>query len=164
MSLWQSGQIRFFKEKGIEDIIVVTGYLNEKFEYLKDKYGVKIVHNDKYNVYNNLYSMYLVREYLGDSYVAEADVYMTRNYFEENLETSTYFAGMKYNFQSEWKLICDENHRVKKIEVGPGTDYIMSGISYWNNKDGKLIKKKIEEVVATGNFKNAYWTMWFRII
>ncbi|MGE5627660.1 MAG: sugar phosphate nucleotidyltransferase, partial [Solirubrobacterales bacterium] len=33
-------QIRFLKEKGIEDIVVVTGYLNDKFDYLKEKYGV----------------------------------------------------------------------------------------------------------------------------
>ena len=26
-------QIEFLKEKGINDIIIVTGYLNEKFEY-----------------------------------------------------------------------------------------------------------------------------------
>ena len=28
-------QLRFLKEKGIEDIIIVTGYMAEKFEYLK---------------------------------------------------------------------------------------------------------------------------------
>ena len=30
-------QIEFLREKGISEIIVVTGYLSEKFEYLKDK-------------------------------------------------------------------------------------------------------------------------------
>ena len=29
-------QIQFLKEKGIDDIIVVTGYLSEKFEYIKE--------------------------------------------------------------------------------------------------------------------------------
>ena len=52
-------QVEFLKEKGINEIIVVTGYLNQKFEYLKDKYGVKLVFNDKYDIYNNIYSMYL---------------------------------------------------------------------------------------------------------
>ena len=45
-------QIQFLKEKGIDDIIVVTGYLSEKFEYIKEKYGVKLIHNDKYDIYN----------------------------------------------------------------------------------------------------------------
>ena len=57
-------QIEFLRERGVEEIIVVTGYLAEKFDYLKDKYGVKLVNNDKYDIYNNIYTMYLVREYL----------------------------------------------------------------------------------------------------
>lgn len=150
-------QIRFLKEKGIDDIILVTGYMKEKFEYLKEKYGVKLIHNDKYDTFNNVYTMYLVREYLQDSYVTEADVYMVRNYFESNLVNSTYFSGIKENFESEWKLHSDNTGKVYEIEVGPGTDYIMSGISYWSRKDGLFIKKKLEEVIEKGNFENVYW-------
>ena len=29
-------QIEFLKEKGINEIIIVTGYLKEKFDYLKE--------------------------------------------------------------------------------------------------------------------------------
>ncbi|TDT50830.1 sugar phosphate nucleotidyltransferase [Fonticella tunisiensis] len=150
-------QIRFLKEKGIDDIIVVTGYLKEKFEYLRERYGVKLIHNDKYDVYNNVYTMYLVREYLEDAYVTEADVYMCRNYFENHLENSTYFGGIKEGFESEWKLHFDEDGRVFEIEVGGGTDYIMSGISYWTRQDGQVIRKKLEEVVEGGNFDRVYW-------
>ena len=67
-------QIEFLRERGVEEIIVVTGYLAEKFDYLKDKYGVKLVNNDKYDIYNNIYTMYLVREYLENTYVVDADV------------------------------------------------------------------------------------------
>lgn len=150
-------QIRFLKEKGIDDIIVVTGYMKEKFEYLKEKYGVKLIYNDKYNVYNNVYTMYLVRDYLEDSYVTEADVYMVNNYFKKELKTSTYFSGIKENFQSEWMLHHDENGKIYEIEVGPGTDYIMSGVSFWNKADGAVIKKKLEEVIESGNFDKVYW-------
>lgn len=150
-------QIRFLKEKGIDDIIVVTGYMNEKFDYLKEKYGVKIIFNDKYNVYNNVYTMYLVREYLQDSYVTEADVYMVNNFFETKLDTSVYFSGIKKDFQSEWKLHYDENGKIYEIEVGPGTDYIMSGISYWTKEDGLYIKEKLEEIIEGGSFEKVYW-------
>ena len=78
-------QIKFLNEIGINEIIIVTGYLNEKFEFLKEKYGVKIVHNDKYDKYNNIYTMYLVRNYLKDSYVIEGDIYMNNN-FLKNIE------------------------------------------------------------------------------
>lgn len=150
-------QIKFLKEKGIDDIIVVTGYMHEKFEYLKQKYNVKLIYNDKYNVYNNVYTMYLVRDYLQDSYVTEADVYMVTNYFKGNLNTSTYFSGIKDDFASEWKLHFHDDGRVYEIEVGPGTDYIMSGVSYWTKEDGLYIKKKLEEIIDSGDFKNVYW-------
>jgi len=64
-------QIRFLREIGIEEIIVVTGYLYEKFEYLKDKFNVKLVHNEKYETYNNIYTMYLVRDFLPDAFVID---------------------------------------------------------------------------------------------
>jgi CTP:phosphocholine cytidylyltransferase-like protein len=150
-------QIEFLKEKGIEDIIVVTGYLKEKFEYLINKYNVKLLHNDKYDIYNNLYTMYLVREYLGDSYVTEADVYMRRNYFENNLSRSTYFTGIKDNFKGEWMLRFDENDKVFDIEIGDGTDYILSGVSYWSIEDGEFIRNRIEDIMNSERFNNLYW-------
>ncbi|MFQ7565678.1 MAG: NTP transferase domain-containing protein, partial [Clostridium perfringens] len=76
-------QIEFLRERGVEEIIVVTGYLAEKFDYLKDKYGVKLVNNDKYDIYNNIYTMYLVREYLEKTYVVDADVYISENFLLE---------------------------------------------------------------------------------
>ncbi|MBJ8133569.1 sugar phosphate nucleotidyltransferase, partial [Bacillus cereus group sp. N3] len=70
-------QIEYLQEIGIDEIIVVTGYLSEKFNYLVDKYeNIRLVYNDKYNVYNNIYTMYVVREYLADAYVVDADVYL----------------------------------------------------------------------------------------
>ena len=88
-------QIEFLKDKGIDEIIIVTGYLSEKFEYLKEKYNVKLIHNEKFDKYNNIYTMYLVREYLGDSYVIDADVYLNRNFIDSNIKQSTYFSGYK---------------------------------------------------------------------
>ena len=39
-------QIRQLKEAGISDIVVVVGYMAEKFTYLKDLYDVRIVQNE----------------------------------------------------------------------------------------------------------------------
>ncbi len=51
--------IEFLLEKGLKEIIVVTGYLGEQFSYLEGKYlEVKLVHNDKFNEYNNIYSFF----------------------------------------------------------------------------------------------------------
>lgn len=150
-------QVEFLKEKGINEIIVVTGYLNEKFEYLKEKYGIKLVFNDKYDIYNNIYSMYLVREYLADSYVIDADVYINRNFIVTDINKSTYFSAYKRNVKNEWKLCFDENKKVNDIEIINGDGFILCGVSYWSKNDGILIKDRIEEALKTGDFTNLYW-------
>ena len=80
-------QIKFLKEVGINEIIVVTGYLKEKFNFLKEKYGVTIIHNNKYDKYNNIYTMYLVKDYLKNSYVIEGDIYLNKNILRKNLNS-----------------------------------------------------------------------------
>ncbi|MDU2122996.1 MAG: sugar phosphate nucleotidyltransferase [Clostridium celatum] len=150
-------QIEFLKEKGINDIIIVTGYLNEKFEYLKEKYSVKIIFNDKYDIYNNIYSMYLVRDYLADAYVIDADVYINRNFILSDIDKSTYFSAYKKNVKNEWKLCFDENNKVNDIKIINGDGFILCGVSYWSKNDGALIKSRIEEALKTTNFKNLYW-------
>lgn len=150
-------QIEFLREIDIDEIIVVTGYLNGKFKYLREKYGVKLIHNDKFDIYNNIYTMYLVREYLGDSYVIDADVYLNRNFLEKDIEKSTYFSGYKIGFKNEWKLDYDENNKVSNIIVGDGEGYILSGISYWSKSDASIINKELEKYIENGKFKDLYW-------
>lgn len=150
-------QIEFLNEIGIYEIVVVTGYLKEKFEYLKEKYGVKLIHNDKFDIYNNIYTMYLVREYLGNSYVIDADVYLHKNIFDKKIDESTYFSGYKTGFKNEWKLIYDENCKVINIDVSDGEGHILSGISYWSKEDATIIVSELEKCIENENFKNLYW-------
>lgn len=57
----QIGQLR---EAGIDEIVIVVGYLKEKFEYLKEKYHVILVENPYYKQMNNFSTLYVAREYL----------------------------------------------------------------------------------------------------
>ncbi|WP_027632035.1 CTP--phosphocholine cytidylyltransferase [Clostridium hydrogeniformans] len=150
-------QIEYLKEIGIDEIIVLTGYLEEKFHYLKDKYGVELVHNSKYNVFNNIYTMYLVREYLSDTYVIDADVYLHRNFLKNDINKSTYFSAFKKDFKGEWIIRYDEKNRVYDIEVGDDEGYILCGVSYWSKKDGIIIREKLEKSIEEDDFSNLYW-------
>ena len=51
-------EIRQLQEAGVKEIIIVTGFMQEKFQYLRDKYGVILIHNDDYDKYNNIASLY----------------------------------------------------------------------------------------------------------
>ena len=45
-------QIRQLKDAGIEEIILVVGYMKEQFYYLQDQLGVRIVENNDYKTRN----------------------------------------------------------------------------------------------------------------
>lgn len=150
-------QIRFLKEAGVGDILVVTGYLHEKLEYLERAYGVELVHNEMYDVHNNIYSMYLVRDHLGPTYVLEGDVYLTRNVFLDNVSETCYFAGPKVGFRQEWIVHFDESERVVGIEIGDGEGVIMSGVSYWNASAGQKVRALVEDAVRSGACGNLVW-------
>lgn len=151
-------QIKFLQETGIKDITVVTGYLHEKFDYLTEKYGVELVYNDKYDVYNNFYTMYLVRHLLPGAYIIEGDIYMHRNILEHNQTSSAYFCALRPSFENEWKVVTDDTGRVTDIEIGDGVnDYILSGVSYWSKEDGEFIVSKLEEAIQSTGFENIFW-------
>lgn len=150
-------QIRFLREAGVRDIVVVTGYLHEKFTYLKQKYHVTLIHNKEFDRYNNLYSMYLAREYLPGAYVIDADNYLRRNFLLDNPSTSLYFSAQK-PFVSEWVLHMDSQNRIQNITIEEqGNDYILCGVSYWSETDGRKLVKKLEEAVASRDIKDLYW-------
>lgn len=149
-------QIRFLKECSIDDIVVVTGYLAEKFEFLKDKYGVTLVYNDKYDVYNNFYTMYLVKNYLSDCYVIDADNYLVHNFLKSGMNQSTYFSAYKSDFKDEWLIKSDKNNRVTDIEISSGEGYILSGVSYWDTITGEILQNLLDKYYQT-DFTNIYW-------
>lgn len=151
-------QIKSLREIDIDEIIVVTGYLKEKFEFLKEKYGVKLIYNDKYNIYNNIYTMYLVKDYLKNSYVIEGDIYLNKNFLKKNIEKSSYFSAPKYGYSNEWILRIDNENNVINIETGSEDgEYIMCGVSYWNERDASLIVNKLEECIESRDFTDLFW-------
>ncbi len=94
-------EIRQLKEAGVENIIIVTGYMHEKFEYLRDKYGVKLLLNQDFDKYNNMSSLYVAQNYMGNSYILSCD-----NYYEENIFHKYVYAPYTSSVYSE--AFCDE--------------------------------------------------------
>ena len=77
-------QIRQLLAVGIKKILIVTGYLAEQFDFLQEKYAgiVTCIYNPNYESQNNIASLYLVRQYLGDTYLLSADNYYPENIFK----------------------------------------------------------------------------------
>lgn len=77
-------QIEKLQFAGVKDIYVVVGYMKEKFFYLEQKYGVKLIVNNEFGKKGNLYSLYMAREYLSNTFICCADHYFTENPFLDN--------------------------------------------------------------------------------
>ena len=68
------------QKKDIENIYIVVGYQKEKFEYLIDKFNVKLVVNSDYASDNNCHSLSLATKYLSSPYyIVPGDLYFDNN-------------------------------------------------------------------------------------
>lgn len=141
----------------IEEIIIVTGYLNEQFEILLKKYpNIKFIYNDKYNEANNISSAYLVREMFSNTYVLESDLYLYNQNLIRKYEYHSNFLGFKVDRTDDWCLET-KNGIITKEKIGGIDCYQMCGISYYDENDGKMMQKDIEEVFTSPGGKEKYW-------
>ena len=125
-------QIRQLKEAGIPEIIIVTGYKAEQFEYLKDKFGVKLVHNPDYLIRNNNSSIWAVRDFIKNSFICSSDNYFDKNPFENEVDGSYYAAQYIEGETSEWCMEEDSEGYITDVTVGGSNAWYMLGHVFWS--------------------------------
>ncbi len=126
-------QIRQLKEAGIPQIVIVTGYKAEQFDYLKGKYGVILVHNPDYLVRNNNSSIKAAASYIRNSYICSSDNYFEKNPFEAYVEAPYYAAQYVDKETSEWCMEEDEDGNINKVTVGGRNAWYMLGHVFWDS-------------------------------
>lgn len=142
---------------GIEDIIIVRGYLKEQFDQLKYKYPtIKYIDNDIYNEANNISSMLCVKDYLQNSYVCEADLLVANSDLIKKYQYSSNYLGIPVKKTDDWCFFY-KNGRINKMGIGGINCHQMVGISYWTKEDGIKLSKHIEEVYNMPGGKERYW-------
>lgn len=124
-------QIRQLREAGIEEVVVVTGYKAEQFEYLKDKYGIVLINNPYYLTRNNNSSIYAAREYIKNSYICSSDNYFITNPFESDVDESYYSAVYMEGDTGEW-CISEDDGWIKDVKVGGQDSWVMLGHVFWS--------------------------------
>ena len=149
-------KIEQLKEAGINDITVILGYKKEKFYYLQEKYGIKFIINDEYNSKNNIWSLYLAKNELKNTYICCCDDYFTENPFHR-YEYASFYAGYETSEkQNEMYAITDDHGRILKMEKGlPGGEMLL-GHSFWTKEFSKKFIQLVEEDKA-GKYSNAFW-------
>ena len=150
-------QIMQLKEKGINKIIIVVGYLKEKFDYLIDKFDVQLVFNPEFKTKNNLSSLYYARQYLKNSYILSADNWMEQNIFNLSEENTWYSCVYKDGPTSEWCVTVDENGRINKVIIGGNDSWVMMGPVFVSESFSSEFRGKIEEYFMRPGTENYMW-------
>jgi CTP:phosphocholine cytidylyltransferase-like protein len=150
-------QIKQIKEAGIEEIIVVTGYRAEQFQYLVDTFGVKLIHNPDYLTRNNNASIYVVKDHLRNSYICSSDNYFFDNPFESEVTECYYSAVYVDGDTDEWCINADKTGRIKNVIVGGKDSWIMLGHAFWSEQFSKHFLEILEADYDKPETANKLW-------
>lgn len=150
-------QIRQLHEAGITDIIVVVGYKSSQFHYLVQKYGVRIVMNEDYNVYNNTSSIIRVLDSLKDTYICSSDNYFPANVFMEKPAGSYYSALYAEGETSEYCMTLDADDNITAVTVGGRDSWYMLGHAYFSKEFSKKFSQIMLEEYRDETTRQGYW-------
>jgi len=145
-------------EAGIEEIIVVRGYLGKLFDRLLTKYPmIKFVENPYYDKANNISSAFAVRELIQNAYMFESDLFLTNPTLIKKYHYTSEVLGAWAEETDDWCIGADDELCAIDHFKGGKSCYKQAGFYYINEQDGKKYKNHIEQVFATDEGKQIYW-------
>lgn len=151
-------QIEQVLEKGIEEIIIVVGYMKERFDYLIDKYNVKLVYNPEFSTKNNLASLYCVRDFLKNSYILVADNWIEQNMFNTYETRSWYSCLYMEGDTAEWCVSkTDEDDRIKELTIGGKDSFTIVGPAFFTKDFSDAFKPLLEKYYKDIKTADYYW-------
>lgn len=150
-------QIRQLQEKEIENIIIVVGYMKEKFLYLQDKYNVKLVETDTYRVRNNHASVYAAKEYIENAIVTSADLYFRENVFQTYAYDSYYCTVYKEGATEERGIKTDVLDRIVRTFYGASDTWVTLGYAYFDNRFARNFVEILDKEYNYPETMHKFW-------
>ncbi len=156
-------QIEQLHEAGVREIYVVVGYMKEKFFYLEQKYGVSLIVNNEFGKKGNLYSLYVARSHLANTYICCADHYFVKNPFlYKNPDNRSYRAcAYREGKFREFAVECSDADVITGMTVGGRDSLAMVGHAYMNEKFSELFRKLIEEEINDFGVATMFWEEFY---
>ncbi len=156
-------QIEQLRDAGVSEIYVVVGYMKEKFFYLEQKYGVKLIVNNEFGKKGNLYSLYVSREHLADTYICCADHYFVCNPFlYDNPENHSYRAcAYQTGKFREFAVECSDAEVITDMTVGGSDSLAMVGHAYMNRKFSDTFRRLMEEEMNDFGVASMFWEEFY---
>ena len=146
------------KKNGINEIYIVIGYLKEQFyEWAKSQNGVTLIENPYYDICNNISSLYVAREHIGDCIILDGDqiIYNT-DILNPHFTLSGYNAVWCEGKTDEWLMEVEEGIVRSCSRTGGRHGWQPYSISRWTADDGARLRKHLEKEFESGN-RQIYW-------
>ncbi|QWT54678.1 NTP transferase domain-containing protein [Christensenella sp. MSJ-20] len=142
---------------GIEEIVIVRGYLAEQFDQLLYKYpNIRFIENPIYNEANNISSAICAKDLLGGAYVLEADLLLYNPALIQKYQYCSNYLGVPVEVTDDWCLY-SKNGIITKLVVGGRNCHHLFGISYWTEQDGTRLAGHLQQVYDMPGGKERYW-------
>ena len=154
-------QIRQLQAAGISEIIIVEGYMKESFEYLREKFGVKIIENDSYLTRNNNGSIYAAKDYIRNTYICSADNYFPENPFESTVDDAYYAAVYANGFTNEWCMHEDADGYIDGVRIGGQNAWYMLGHVFWTESFSRSFLDILERIYDLPETADKLWEKIF---
>lgn len=142
---------------GINEIYVVVGYLKEQFfEWGKEK-GVQIIENPFYDTCNNISSLYVAREHLGECIILDGDqIIYNPAILDPHFTLSGYNAVWCEGDTDEWLMDVEDGIVKGCSRTGGSHGWQLYSISRWTAEDGERLRRHLEYEFDRGN-RQIYW-------
>ena len=152
-------QIKQLHEVGIHDITIAVGYLKEKFEYLIDKYDVKLLYNPEYSCKNTLATVYRARKFLKgrNVYILSSDNWMRENMYHSYECGAWYSAAHEEGETKEWCLTFNKKGRISDVNVGGKDAWFMYGPVYLSREFSAKFLPVLEAYYQIPGTEQFYW-------
>lgn len=156
-------QIQQLQEAGVKDIYVVVGYMKEKFFYLEQKFKVHLVVNNEFGKKGNLYSLYVAREHLANTYICCADHYFVENPFLKKNEDNHSYRACAYQSGKfrEFAVEYSDANVITNVEIGGQDSFAMVGHAYMNEKFSAVFRSLMEKEINDFGVASMFWEEFY---
>ena len=137
----------------------MVGYLKEKFEYLIDKYGVRLIYNPEYSEKNNLASVHFAKKVMEgrNMYLLASDHWLRENPFHRYECFSWYASSYMKGATSEWCFTLDKKGKVLDVSCGGHDAWVMYGPAYLSREFLAEFLPMLETYYQMPGTEQLYW-------
>ncbi|WP_018659161.1 NTP transferase domain-containing protein [Allofustis seminis] len=137
----------------VSDIKIVVGFQKEKYEYLMDKYPVKLLVNTKYKDKNNIDSLATGMSHMKNTFVVPCDVWLADNPF---LQEALYAWYLVTDAKGRSLFKVANNQKIIETTLTEEGNYL-TGVAYFPKEEFKQLAHAIHAATKDNDFAHSFW-------